>query len=368
MPVFEQQVTMMPFVVSTNVTKPDPQLRDPSPIYDNDPAGPSGSSITGPHSVIARKVGSDLSTIRFADVVDPCAVEVVLQSSVVLTLAAHAHFVGDSKSAKHHLQGLHKIIGLRGGITAFRDNAKLLVEMLRCDIGIALDCGSKPMFFDNHAFEEPVLTYPDQPLLFNVEKVMPPDSPRGSNMFPVDIDDALVNAWIVLSRFCRLVNHAAKSKHRMLTEIYLDTMASVVYRLIYMSFEVGSADEAMRLGLLAFSTSVFLQWKQLGRSYTHLASTYRDSLARIGPSHLPPHLLLWLFMAGVVSVFEAADIESLKPWLWANIDLNRIDSWSDMEGVLRTFMWIGLVHDQLGRGLFNSTLLKVRTRLLHVSP
>ncbi|RYP77500.1 hypothetical protein DL771_001073 [Monosporascus sp. 5C6A] len=240
--------------------------------------------------------------------------------------------------------------------------------MLRCDIGIALDSGAKPMFFGNHSFEEPLPTYLDQPLLFNVEKPMAPDSPRGSNMFLADIDDALVRTWRVLSRFCRLINRAAKSNHQMCTGIYLDTMASVVYRLIYMSFEVGSADEAMRLGLLAFSTSIFLQWKQLGRSYTQLASTYRDSLARIGPSHLPPPLLLWLFMAGVVSVFEAADIESLKPWLSANIDLNGIDLWSNMQGVLRTFMWIGLVHDQLGQRVFNSTLLEVRTRLLNVSP
>ncbi|RYP61966.1 hypothetical protein DL770_009667 [Monosporascus sp. CRB-9-2] len=396
MPVFERQGTMMAFVVSTDVRKPDPELRkfirshvmmgknrgktlrprkraskairDPPLICDDDPAGPPGSSITGPHSVIPRKVGSDLSTVRFADVVDPCAVEVVLQSTVVLTLAAHAHFLGHSESATHHLQGLQKIIRLRGGITAFRDNAKLLVEILRCDIGVALDSGSKPMFFDNHSFEDPLPTYPDQPLLFNVEKVMAPDSPHGSNMFLVDIDDALVSAWRVLSRFCRLVNHAAKSNHRIRTEIYLDTMASVVYHLIYMSFEVGSADEAMRLGLLAFSTSIFLQWKQLGRSYTHLASTYRDSLARIGPSQLPPPLLLWLFMAGVVSVFEAADIESLKPWLGANIDLNGINSWSDMQGVLGTFMWVGLVQDQLGQEVFNSMLLEVRTRLLHFSP
>lgn len=51
--------------------------------------------------------------------------------SAILALAAHAHFVGDSESAKHHLGGLRKIVNLRGGVATFGDNAKLLVEILR---------------------------------------------------------------------------------------------------------------------------------------------------------------------------------------------------------------------------------------------
>ena len=51
--------------------------------------------------------------------------------STILALAAHAHFVGDSKSAGYHLAGLHKIVDLRGGLAAFNLNAKLLVEILR---------------------------------------------------------------------------------------------------------------------------------------------------------------------------------------------------------------------------------------------
>ena len=51
--------------------------------------------------------------------------------SAILALAAHAHFVGNFESAKHHLGGLRKIVNLRGGIATFKDNAKLLVEILR---------------------------------------------------------------------------------------------------------------------------------------------------------------------------------------------------------------------------------------------
>lgn len=51
--------------------------------------------------------------------------------ATILALAAHAHFVGDFKSAEYHLGGLRKIVNLKGGVTTFNDNAKLLVEILR---------------------------------------------------------------------------------------------------------------------------------------------------------------------------------------------------------------------------------------------
>ena len=52
--------------------------------------------------------------------------------SVVLALVIHAHMMGDYESARHHLEGLRKIVDLRGGLGNFRGfHGKLLMEMLR---------------------------------------------------------------------------------------------------------------------------------------------------------------------------------------------------------------------------------------------
>lgn len=51
--------------------------------------------------------------------------------AAVLALAAHAHFAGDLQSARHHLDGLRRIVLLKGGTSAFRNNPKLLVEIFR---------------------------------------------------------------------------------------------------------------------------------------------------------------------------------------------------------------------------------------------
>lgn len=61
-------------------------------------------------------------------------------------------------------------------------------------------------------------------------------------------------------------------------------------------------------------------------------------------------------MMGAVSVFDTADDEWLKPLLRANINLCEIDSWSKMEDLLASFMWIGLQHDMSGKAVFEFTL------------
>jgi Fungal specific transcription factor domain len=55
-------------------------------------------------------------------------------AAAIMGLVGHAHLTGDFKSARYHMEGLYKIVRLRGGVASFRKNAKLLVEILRYDI------------------------------------------------------------------------------------------------------------------------------------------------------------------------------------------------------------------------------------------
>lgn len=50
---------------------------------------------------------------------------------VVLTLAHIAHLSGDHVTAYKHLEGLRKLVNLRGGIAGFENHPKLLTELLR---------------------------------------------------------------------------------------------------------------------------------------------------------------------------------------------------------------------------------------------
>lgn len=271
----------------------------------------------------------------------------ILTASVVLALAGHALLMNEYVSARHHMEGLRKIIDLRGGISTFRGSSKLLIEILRCDLGMAFYTGSNPLFSDILS-SEPSLQYPEP---------FPTSSSCKVDKLLDGITNELLTAWRVMEGFCSLMNLAAKSKTRIPKEMFLDAMTSVMYRLLDMEFHANPTNELIRLSLLAFSSSVFLQWKYMRMSYPHFSALYRDCLTRATVSDMPPQLQLWLLMVGAVSVFTKADDEWLKPWLRAIMSLCKIELWTDMKYILSSFMWIDLVHDELGKGVFDSASL-----------
>ncbi len=52
-------------------------------------------------------------------------------AAAIMSLAGHAYMMGDIGSARHHIEGLCRIVSLRGGLIAFGENVKLLIEILR---------------------------------------------------------------------------------------------------------------------------------------------------------------------------------------------------------------------------------------------
>ena len=233
----------------------------------------------------------------------------------------------------------------------------------RCDLGIAVHSGTKPIFFNSAPSSEPRVPYPALTLFLETRK--PDPATKGSRRassatFARDseIDAELAAAWMVLSDFCAVVNFAAESEQRITVGTFLDTMASVMYRLLDMCFEAASSDETIRLGLLCFSCSVFLHWQHLGMSYPHLASLLRGCFARLTatPSKLSPRLVLWLLMVDAVSVFDDSDALWFNPLLRATMATCKVASWSEMRDLLMSFMWIDLVHDKTGKRAFDSAV------------
>lgn len=238
-------------------------------------------------------------------------------------------------------------------------NQKRLLMLCRCDVGMSLNNGSRPFFFDNSSPREPFPPFPDLKLLLRSMLSSPQaEVQHNPEVLLGDMDQGLAAAWIVMAEFCQVINRTAESQHRIVTETFLLTMASVLYRLLDMTkFKANSIEEVIRLGLLAFSSSVFLQWKQLGVSYNYLATSYRNCLAESRCSNVPPQLLLWLLVVGAVSVFGCDDEKWLRPRLRANIDsIGGLKSWTDVQDVLKSFMWIGLVLDEPGKEKFDSAM------------
>lgn len=77
------------------------------------------------HSAALRLLRERLSVHNSGDIVSDATI------LVVLYLTLHAHFTNDYDTAKHHMEGLRKIVDMRGGLTAFGPNTKLVMELLK---------------------------------------------------------------------------------------------------------------------------------------------------------------------------------------------------------------------------------------------
>ncbi|KLU91330.1 hypothetical protein MAPG_09851 [Magnaporthiopsis poae ATCC 64411] len=132
-------------------------------------------------------------------------------------------------------------------------------------------------------------------------------------------------------------------------------MAASMYRLTAMRFGPGTGDEAVRLGLLAFTNNVFLPWRSLGISYCCLADDLRRELAR--PELLwvlSPCTVVWLLMVAGVSVLDLEREAWLRRMLWDNLGFCGIESWAGTRALLVNYMWIGVVHDRRGESIFHA--------------
>ncbi|KIX92143.1 uncharacterized protein Z520_12136 [Fonsecaea multimorphosa CBS 102226] len=281
---------------------------------------------------------------------------------VVIALALHARMIGDYDTAKHHMEGLRMMINLRGGIAAIAPKIRLAMEIYRCDIGLAIETGARPTFFSTSSSGEPFRPFPDQ-----MSESMPKSNGTVtcwpySEQFLSALDEELATVWRAMKGFCLQINRAARTKRKLSEEILPEATASVMYRLLHMSFSTGSLEAAIRLGLLAFSSQVFLQLPDFRVRRTSLSAAYEESLVGLDilEEQWPP-LLLWLLIVGGVAVIDEPGSVWLKLRLKSAIERCGVVLWDDFRDMMDSFMWIGLVFDQAAKGVFYSALSSLDT-------
>lgn len=216
-------------------------------------------------------------------------------------------------------------------------------------MGIAvLDC-STPVLIGQ--LSDPVPEYP--------KKLLPTsDSKLGFQTGNVDLirnlDHDLATCWQVMKRFCLLVNLGTQTQRLVRIELIYETMAAVLYRLIHMSFAVGSLDRVVRHGLLAFSYHVFLQWQDIKLPNAHFPIAYKACIQSIKPADgVSPQLMLWLLMTGANSLFNISDEEWLREGLRAHACKCQSNTWKDTQGILKSFIWVSLLDDIPGKQVYD---------------
>lgn len=314
-----------------------------------------GSSRDAHDSTVAQHFGKTVKMLRLRLEQDDLAVttsDTTLQ--VVIILAMSALLSGQEDVARSHMAGVKRIVEIRGGFGSFGNAVKLLIEVLRCDIGVTLSTGLPPLFF-HRPFSGPQTAReaPSKPrkrtcsASTDIEMLLP------------SLDGNLSHVWGKLRGFCTMVNTASKTHRRLSAQALLDNMASNVYPLLNMRFACGSVSETFRLASLAFCSNAFLQWQGMNLNYKSLPSKYRQSLLELGRSAdvVPPRVMLWLLMMGGIALFTGEEDRLwLLPWLRAFISDCALVGWEDVRDCIKPFLWIDLIHDKRGELLYDAAM------------
>lgn len=135
-------------------------------------------------------------------------------------------------------------------------------------------------------------------------------------------------------------------------------MISILYRLTSLSFPHDALQEALRLGLLAISSTLFMQRQYMDNPYHHLLNLYRSSLLRLWESAsvaVPTPILFWLAMLSHVAAPSLIDWSA--GWLDESIRRADIKSWTQARELLRSLVWVDFIHDRLGKPAFETAML-----------
>jgi hypothetical protein len=213
---------------------------------------------------------------------------------------------------------------------------------------MALHTGSPPTYFSD-PISEPFLPFPELSPFKGQKQTMLKDESLQS------IDKRLLRAWEFMGEFCSLINFAAKTSWKLSPDTITDTIASVMYPLLHMSLETGSADQAIRLGLLCFCNSVFLQWQGIRMPYDQFSLSYRESLLHPElAGKFSSQIMLWLLIIGAISVFSISEDQQLQDLLLQHIEVCQVKSWDEMQAIASSVLWISRLHDRPAKATVDS--------------
>ncbi|KAF2229725.1 hypothetical protein EV356DRAFT_455228 [Viridothelium virens] len=272
--------------------------------------------------------------------------------AAVVTLAIYQQVHHQHSTGLIHLNGLYRMIQLRGGIARLmKENRALALKPLRLDVELALQTGSPTLFHSDAIPANAVLD----------------DSSITKQQY------SSTNPWLsrimldVLS-FVSLLNSRQKEGRTKLDPLnFTEALLSLIYRLLEAAplgqprcMSRSTHEEAAHLALLAFMTTLLPEYGSDQSNYLLLSARLESAIRYLQTISTDSKdggssLLLWtLFVAGI-STLKRMD----HPWLSSLIleTCGRLDlhDWPAIRRQLCGLPWIFALHDNPGRLLWENT-------------
>ncbi|KAH6844516.1 hypothetical protein B0I37DRAFT_342938 [Chaetomium sp. MPI-CAGE-AT-0009] len=303
----------------------------------------------------------------------------------VASLAMSAVVAGDFETAGKHMDGLKKIIDLRGGMPSFGQDSMIGHKARVIDIGLSMGLGTALRF----GSDEAISWSPQVARGRSAGRFPELDAAVPRHMRP---DPRLLNVWADLREFSRLVNEASQRRTKIHVQVMFRLRTSVPQRLLRLRPE-GEAlvllrqgggvcwegeghavprspvflHELLRLAMMAYAKMLLIKLHGIGKKMvvlvdglTNVLATWEADLERrrVLDGGVPGvvmgawKLVLWSAFVAQVSIFEDFGEHWLNELVTRALSVLGLRTWDGTRDVLKEFMWIDLIFGQAGERLF----------------
>lgn len=305
--------------------------------------------------------------------------------AVAVMLAKYEPLCGHHSQGLVHLQAVHRMVHLRGGIAHFTKNRpnisqkifryaiydsygwRVLMTSRRSDLDYSLHMGTPTRFTVDDVLKDTVAVVGVPGHIYSQYDWYSDQTPKvlAEGHLSTDLRDLFINNI----HLAHMLNDGdAKRGPKLNTYAFHETTILIGYRLVSFSTLGGSRptdslENIVHLGLMAFIVS-FL--RGLDRRITDvplLSELSRHAAQKAYDGEREDlEVLLWTLFIGTPSVYAPQDEEWLVPKTVDTMRALSLRSWDDVLGILTKFPWVHVVHDQGGRALWHKAAARANTR------
>ncbi|KAL2194216.1 hypothetical protein P885DRAFT_43506, partial [Corynascus similis CBS 632.67] len=288
--------------------------------------------------------------------------------AVVTSLAMAAAITGDLETAAKHMDGLKKIVELRGGLQSLAMASMIEHKARSIDMALAVGLGHALRFSQDEELSWGPQIARSRRATRQFSELDAALLQFGeSRVMTMRLDPRLLNVWADLREFSEMANSVTSRRGPKVPAKTASLLEqSVPHRLLLPHCPPPTMQifhEFLRVCMLAYVKMLLIRLKGIGKKMVFLSEWLRTVLTafRTNINHQLPldsdpaaavKLLLWgAFIAGV-AIFDDTEESWLNDLLQRSLAVLELRTWDDTRAVLKDFLWIDAVFDEPGRQLF----------------
>ncbi|KAI8953458.1 hypothetical protein F4801DRAFT_115965 [Xylaria longipes] len=280
--------------------------------------------------------------------------------AVVAAINVYDRLYGDPQKAMVHLNGVTRMVALRGGIGELAKRNFIIAEkVFRSDIELALNCGSKSKFSSDDV--------PRHLILLHSWDCLEPRRLEEAELFGsvlhqsvcVDLREVVLD----FLRLSRILDQANRGHDKLDVPAYQSTLMYVGYRLLetkcpHHDSEVNTNfDILVWLALVGFNNTFCFGLDRKLMTFPPVMEQFTSVAQTICENDRPRQMVVfWALLMGKISSLTVGDETWLVTKLKALANDLELRTWSEVSNALRTFPWVKATHEVQGEKFWNRTL------------